>query len=136
MASTQRMYGPVLTDLATQSVFAGSDETKRMDAIRSMITKIRRIWHDTTDYDKLGDKIKHFIYNDKHSPELQALINCCLRASTTGRTSNTTDAMELTNRAGLQLSFTALRKGMITYLDCSTPFCAQQTLTQPSFLQP
>ena len=63
------MYGPVLTYLATQSVFAGSDETERMDAMRSMITKIRPIWHDTTDYDKLRDKIKHFIYNDKHSPE-------------------------------------------------------------------
>jgi hypothetical protein len=129
MAYTQRMYGRVLSDLASQSVFAGSDETKRMDAIRSMTTKIRRIWRDTTEYDKLRDKIQHFIYHDKDSPELQAQIKLLLTASTTGRISNITDPVELTNRAGLQSRFTTLSRDMITYLDCSTPFCAQQMLT-------
>ncbi|KAI9651883.1 MAG: hypothetical protein M1829_002119 [Trizodia sp. TS-e1964] len=71
-AEKQRFSGPTLNSL--NSLFAGDESKNRMDAIRSYITQVRSIWHDTAKYNGLVEQLQHTIYNDKQPKHLQQEI--------------------------------------------------------------
>jgi hypothetical protein len=71
---SQRLHGPVLSGLTTNSLFAGKEAENRMTNIRSNITEIRSIWQTPSAYNALVTRLQHTMYNDKQSLELKREI--------------------------------------------------------------
>jgi hypothetical protein len=57
MALSQRMTGPILTNVSSTTLFAGVDEFERMRSLRGKITEVRRAWQSDDYFNELKSKI-------------------------------------------------------------------------------
>ncbi len=82
MASSERMSGPVLTNLSSATLFAGTDELERMKSLRLKISEVRRIWQNLNLFNSLKDKIKSYINHEQLSPKTLSRVDTLLKGYT------------------------------------------------------
>lgn len=58
MALEQRLFGPILSSVGCETVFAGTDEAKRMELVREKIYAVRSKWGNDEYYDELKRTLK------------------------------------------------------------------------------
>jgi len=74
MSTMHRMSDTVVTNIQLASLFAGDHEAKRMEEVRTMITKVRQFWHDHEKFHDLKVWIWKYIQDKKLSPKVKLQI--------------------------------------------------------------
>lgn len=79
MAADERFFGPVLSSAECESVFAGSNEAKRMGLVREQIYAIRSKWSNEKEYEKLKTTLRQYIRPEHQPKSLRDPINRLLQ---------------------------------------------------------